>query len=314
MPAPAPIKEAVVQVSPLLWRLGSKVECKKITEPEQSSLATWKDGDSWYMLQTASSEQPPSIPAPSSNDCRLIHEGGTLSAVWAIGNDAFCKVKKWDFETSSESDAIEFVRKHAPQVPVPEVIYTWMDKDQSFLVLKRVPGVTLRDAWQTLSANQQDSILNEVVHLCDILASVTSPLLQNVQGGSVLEPYLAHSGEQTLEPLTVSDCKKYFCRAELDTNPDIGEEFYLYHPDLGPGNIMILDQKISAIIDWESAGFYPRFWISTKPSVSPGHNFYPPVPGVEDHEWRRRLRGRLEEQGYPYFDEWYMKWMRIPRG
>jgi hypothetical protein len=68
------------------------------------------------------------------------------------------------------------------------------------------------------------------------------------------------------------------------------------------------ENEIAAIIDWESAGFYPRFWISTKPSVSPGLDFDPSIPGVEDVEWRRRLRIRLEEVGYPRFADWYMEW------
>lgn len=113
--------------------------------------------------------------------------------------------------------------------------------------------------------------------------------------------------------MTVSECKRYF-HGRFDGTPDIGDKFYLYHPDLGPGNIMVSNQKISAIIDWESAEFYSRFWIATKPSVSPGLDFYPPIPGVEDVEWRRRLRAGLEENGYPRFSEWYMKWKTISRG
>jgi hypothetical protein len=38
-----------------------------------------------------------------------------------------------------------FKQRH-PQVPVPEVIYSWVDGNRSFLVLKRVLGITLRDA------------------------------------------------------------------------------------------------------------------------------------------------------------------------
>lgn len=88
----------------------------------------------------------------------------------------------------------------------------------------------------------------------------------------VLYRNLAHSGRGSLEPLTVYESKKYFLREDLHPNPEIEERFHLYHPDLGPGNILVSSQsqKLSAIINWESAGFYPRFWISTKPSVSRG--------------------------------------------
>lgn len=116
--------------------------------------------------------------------------------------------------------------------------------------------------------------------------------------------------QDTLEPLTVCESKRYFFREDLHPNPEIGKQFHFYHPDLGPGNIIISNNQISAIIDWEAAGFSPRFWISTKPSVSPGLDFYPPIPGVDDIEWRRRLRMKLEEQGYPRFADWFMEWRK----
>lgn len=310
MSAPVPIKNSIMQVSPSLWRLGTTMECERVEEPNNLGVAAWKDGDSWYTLRIASSEQPSEIAATSSSEFCLVHEGGTLSAVWAIGNNAFCKVKYWDSSTTSESETIEFVRRNVPQVPTPEVIYSWVDRGRSFLLLRRVRGATLRDTWETLSPAEQDSILCEVVHLCGALASITSTQLQNVQGGPVLEPYLAHSKKDSLEPLTVSECKQYFFRADLHPNPEIEEQFHLYHPDLGPGNIIISNKKISAIIDWEATGFYPRFWIATKPSVSPGLDFHPPIPGVDDVEWRRRLRMKLEEYHYPRFAEWYMEWRK----
>ncbi|KAJ5446744.1 hypothetical protein N7445_001565 [Penicillium cf. griseofulvum] len=310
MPSSVPIRNSVVQISHSTWRLGCTIECDRIAEPDDTCAAAWKDGEYWYILRLATSEQPPDATPANPHEVRLIHEGGTQSAVWAIGNNALCKVHHWSSDTTSESETIKFVQKKAPQVPVPEVVYSWVDGNRSFLVLKRAPGITLRDAWGTMSATQHDSILEEVVHMCDILASITSERLQNVYGGPVLEPYLAHSERDSLEPLSVCESKRYFFREDLHPNPEIEERFLLYHPDLGPGNILVSNQKLSAIIDWECAGFYPRFWISTKPSVSPGLNFHPPISGIDETEWRKRLRTKLEERGYPRFAEWFMEWRR----
>ncbi|KAJ6180782.1 hypothetical protein N7519_011243, partial [Penicillium mononematosum] len=198
--------------------------------PDDTCTSAWRDGENWYILQPASeqpapSEQSPDATPADSHEVRLIHTGDTLSAVWAIGNNDICKVHHWSSDTTSESETIKFVQKMAPQVPIPEVINSWVDRERSFLVLKRVPGITLRDAWGTMSATQQDSILNEVVYSCERLASITSERLQNVSGGPDLHP-----------------------------NPEIEERFHLYHPDLGPGNILIYNQRLAAIIDWECAG------------------------------------------------------------
>lgn len=122
-----------------------------------------------------------------------------MSAVWAVGNNAFCKVKSWTADMPLESTAIQFVQSE-------------------FLLLERAEGTTLRDAWQTMSIPQQEFILDEVVHLCNLFASVTSERLQGVQGGPVLEPYLAHSDKDTLEPLNVCESKCYFFREDLHPN------------------------------------------------------------------------------------------------
>jgi serine/threonine protein kinase len=304
-----------VQISPSTWCLGCTVQCDRVAEPDDTCTAAWRDGEDWYTLRPVSEQPAPSEKSPvatpaDSHEVSLIHTGGTLSAVWAIGNNAICKVHHWSPDTTSESETIKFVQKMAPQVPIPKVITSWVDGERSFLVLKRVPGITLRDAWGTMSASQQDSILNEVVHCCEILASITSERLQDVSGGPVLEPYLAHSGKDSLEPLNVCESKEYFFRVDLHPNPEIKERFHLYHPDLGPGNILIYDQRLAAIIDWESAGFYPHFWISTKPSVSRGLDFCPPIPGIDETEWRKRLRMKLQDRGYPRFAEWFMEWRK----
>ena len=92
-------------------------------------------------------------------------------------------------------------------------------------------------------------------------------------------------------------------------SPALGAEFHFYHPDLGPSNIIMSDDgSVAGIIDWESAGFYPRFWIATKPAFGPGLDFDPPVAGFEDPEWRRRLRRELENLGFPHAAFWWMKW------
>src|SRR5699024_2625615 len=98
---------------------------------------------------------------------------------------------------------------------------------------QRAESTILRDAWQTMSIPQQESILDEVVHLCNLFASVTSERLQGVQGGPALEPYLAHSRKDTLDPLTVCESKRYFFWKDRHPNPEIGSRFPFYHPDLG---------------------------------------------------------------------------------
>ena len=213
-------------------------------------------------------------------------------------------------EIESEDKTSTFVNEVAPQLSTPEVIHAWIDHDRSFLILRRIEGSTLRDAWASLSLSQRQSVVETVATYCDLLAQNTSKTLGTATGRPVLELYLSPTVSEFLGLLTQKECERYFS-ASSEECPTIEEGFHFYHPGLGPSNIMISnDGKVAGVLDWESAGYYPAFWIATKPAVSPAFNFDPQIPEHEEHEWRKRLRDELERLGYPQMGEWYMKWFR----
>jgi hypothetical protein len=103
--------------------------------------------------------------------------------------------------------------------------------------------------------------------------------------------------------------------AELhpDIQLKIGETFHFYHADLGPTNILISDngEEISGIIDWESAGVYPRFWIGTKPLVSAGFYLSPGQDWEKRKAWSVIFANALEQRGFgPQLDV-YKSWKAV---
>jgi len=303
-----PLNQSIRQVGPTRWQIGSLV-CERIeTTPPTDALATWEEHNCMYIIRETEDVGiaiPPFV--ESSDELQLVHQGGSLSAVWAIGKQAFCKVKAWNPAVESEDKTIAFVKKIAPQISTPEVIYTWTYQDRSFLILKRIEGSTLRNAWTSLPPSRRNAIITTIAYYCNVLAQNTSQMLRSVSGKPVLEPYLAPSGSDLLGSYTHEECARYFSASSGEC-PTLGRVFNFYHPDLGPGNIIVSDGRVAGIIDWEAAGYYPRFWIATKPSVSPGLDFCPPIAEFDDFEWRKRLRIELETWGYPQASEWYMKW------
>ncbi|POR35819.1 Uncharacterized protein TPAR_03986 [Tolypocladium paradoxum] len=317
------IVESVKQVSANRWRMGrALLECERLSpdnllRPNDGALATWKDGNDWFILRASGdADAGEARTVPDKEDgpgdtVRLVHQLGSSSAVWAVGRDAFCKVKTWYPGLESEAKTIAFVREHCPQIPLPDVVYEYIDGDKSFLILKRVPGRTLRDAWADLSSASRNCILATVVDFCEAMATQTAPCLQSVTGGPIDEPYLSPDGARPFGPLTVQQGISYFSATLAESAPDWGAEFHFYHADLGPSNIMVSAAgAVTGILDWELAGFFPRFWISTKPSVSPGLNFCPSVADSEDYEWRKMLRLSLEMKGFSRAADWYMEWTK----
>ncbi len=112
------------------------------------------------------------IPAPN-----LIYNSGTSGAVWAIGS-AICKAKAWVEGMETEADTIRYLWGRF-DIPVPEIIYDWVDKDasRSFLILKPVDGETLQRAWPSLSDHQRNGVAAQVAQYCEILAETTSDSL-----------------------------------------------------------------------------------------------------------------------------------------
>ncbi|KND88704.1 hypothetical protein TOPH_06605 [Tolypocladium ophioglossoides CBS 100239] len=80
----------------------------------------------------------------------------------------------------------------------------------------------------------------------------------------------------------------------------------LSHADLNPNNIMVKDGHITAIIDWEFAGWYPEYWDYTKMYWSERPlwaNFYRAVeeePGITKYPDERAAELAIWKRMHPW--------------
>jgi len=290
--------------------LGSSKICERASTTNPSNTITsWEDGEEGTFYLRERVETDPSLPE-NSIATGLVHQGGTSAAVWNIGTSAFCKVKAWCEGLEPEDDTIRFVARNAPGIPLPELVYSWVDHDwnRSFLILKRVRGQTLQDAWPQLSPPQTSQIASQVAQYCSELAGITSVTFESATGRGVLEPYLTAAASEPpshpswkprpLGPFSLEDLNSYLLRQSITHYPAIGLSLHFYHADLGPGNIMVSDEgNIEGILDWESAGFYPRWWIASKPMLSAGF-YLNSTEGTKWDAWRDLLGSMLKKEGF----------------
>jgi len=125
-------------------------------------------------------------------------------------------------------------------------------------------------------------------------------------------PYLTHDRDfalpswvpHLLGPLSQEELQAYLTKQNPDTQIKVKGPFHFYHGNLGPTNILVPDEaEINGITDWESAGYYPRFWIDTKPLVSAGFYFSSAKDLVNKKAWAVLLGKYLERKGFgPYLD------------
>ena len=219
-----------------------------------------------------------------------------------------------------EAEKIRFVAEKAPEVPVPEVVYTWIDHDldRSFLITKRVEGEILDKAWPKLSPPQRTQIADDVARFCVALAANTSTRYETVTGLPVSnERWLMDDTPEShltwqprfLGPFSQGAMLAYLTKISTEPPPEIDAEFHFYHADLGPTNIMVSnDGRLSGIIDWESAAYYPRFWLATKPLITWAFSL-DCEKGEDRKSWRTLLVQGLEAKGgFKPLDEAYRRW------
>ena len=129
-------------------------------------------------------------------------------------------------------------------------------------------------------------------------------MLATAKGKPVYESYLAPQPSELVGPLTYEQFLQTFS-VSAHLFLQVGR-FHFYHSDLEPTNIMMTKEgDVAGVIDWESADYYPAFWIATKPSVSADLDFDPVPEGSDSFEWRKSLRMKLERQGFSQAFSWF---------
>ncbi len=90
------------------------------------------------------------------------------------------------------------------------------------------------------------------------------------------------------------------------------KKLLFHHADLGSTNIKIMVDEdgttnVTRLPDWESAEYFPKRWVSTKPHVSGGMDF--DWNGEPDEwVWELLLSTVLDEMGYPSSGDGFWKW------
>lgn len=303
--------------------LGTSRICVRIAcseAPPLGSLASWQDGDSIvHVLQRNS----PAIESLNF-DYQLIHEVGSSNAVWTLGNNAICKVTPWKEEYQLEADTLAFISRELPSVPIPQVLYTWIDKpiNRSFLIMKRIHARTINQAWADLSHQQRLNLAKTVAQYTALVATKTSKRYQTVSGYGVSfgpgqryprDSPIHHWFPRTVGPMSAGEYRKYLETLSSNPFPDFDDDLILLHDDQGPTNVLVSDDgnSVAAIIDWANAAYYPRFWANTIIYVVGGFIMEDErVPEAERCDWAKMLSAALEAQGFQERKEQYQAWRK----
>jgi aminoglycoside phosphotransferase len=164
-------------------------------------------------------------------------------------------------DLKSEKEILEIVRANI-SIPVPQVYDYYKSAEFEHLILERLPGVTLEEAWPTLEAQEKKRITDEVVALLGEIRKLHSPyikaaLLHRKPLQSDIRDVAELNQERFGEFLNNEHISTYVAARTncLRSLPNV-----LTHGDLDWSNILIANKKVSGIINWEYSGYFPAYW------------------------------------------------------
>jgi len=187
-----------------------------------------------------------------------------------FGCDHDAEVRALQFVHGRLSVPTPRVLHHAPFTDAVVAPWDWME-GVWYLFMEECPGVPLETVIGGISPTEFDHIANQLLVIIDEMRSYTSKTIGSVTGGPYdnrfmsfpwhpphafpsIKEYLNHYRGMFLEFCGPEFAKELFSHFPTDS------QVHFTHGDLLPQNILVDGSKVTAIIDWETAVYYPKFW------------------------------------------------------
>ncbi|OQD68439.1 hypothetical protein PENDEC_c035G04615 [Penicillium decumbens] len=172
-----------------------------------------------------------------------------------------------------EAEALRFVAANTT-IPVPKVHdVRWKDGKVMAIVMDYMPGKPLDDAWDTLDSNQKLSIADQLHSYMSQLRDLKGDYIGGADRGKAIigRRFSIECGpfdsEQQFHEFILGDIRE----SAPDLLRDIAKsalmdnhEIVFTHSDFAPRNVLVQGDRVTAILDWEYAGWYPEYWEYTQ--------------------------------------------------
>ena len=226
--------------------------------------------------------------------CTLITKEALDSATWIVGErgdkhgvyvTASGVVVKYGHHVRAQQEAttINFIRAACLQIPVPKVLDAWEEGEGEdavgYLAMSQMPGAMLSERWPAMGEPQRERVLKDLKEILQQLQGIHAPataLIGAIYGGPAVDVRARHAEfggpfetesefNKWLVSLIHPESMQYRGLFYIDTIQNClrkyNHQLRFAHGDLGLHNILVSeDGMITAIIDWEFAGWYPEYW------------------------------------------------------
>ncbi|CZT18042.1 uncharacterized protein RCC_03880 [Ramularia collo-cygni] len=238
---------------------------------------------------------------------RLYKRSGTCIP---ISRHKIVKIQRQEDGESShlaEATTMQFVSAKT-SLPVPKVYCTFERKGRGYIVMERIRGQMLSVVLPSLSEASKDSLFSQLRTAMDELRALEPPsmAMQSCVGASLLDFRIAHTRGKRFGPFdSIPEFHRWlrrWCQPPLANIHWSDEEKLAIekmikrqdraswpppvftHADLHSCNIIVQNEKLVGIIDWEFSGWYPSYWEYTSAWCT----------AVVARNWRKHLEHFLD--------------------
>jgi serine/threonine protein kinase len=204
----------------------------------------------------------------------------------------------------AEAEAMRYVADNT-SIPVPNVKSYWPAEGVTYITMNVIDGTELHLAWHNMSHATKRRVVDQLKGYLAQLRALKPPIdgaVASVTGGALrdasrvgFEPFGPFQNHNDFHQFLRGNLPLQTFETMINSDEVVNSHHKHYatkftHGDLAPRNIMVKsDGTITAIVDWDSAGWFPEYWEYTKAHFTP----YAPDDWVENIG---EMTGRYDQQ------------------
>ncbi|QKX64195.1 uncharacterized protein TRUGW13939_11368 [Talaromyces rugulosus] len=174
----------------------------------------------------------------------------------------------------AEAHTLRLVEQ-STHIPAPRAIDVLKTPRFSYLLMTCVPGRPIGQLIDSMTDEELKQVVTDlkeyVAELRTIPNQTTEFQICNSEGGGILDWRIPDSQREELRFKTEAEFNKYLTgyvveeyRRRASISHNVRHEIFFTHGDLNLRNILAENGKITGIVDWENAGWFPEYWEYTK--------------------------------------------------
>lgn len=189
-------------------------------------------------------------------------------------------------DARGEPAALKLLERYAPSVPSPLFVdlLPLVADGKPWLIMTGLPGRRLDEVINRMTYPERHQLAEDLATALEEYRDIPnlSPFtIASASGGRIQDPRVSSSSNGCGPYTTETEFNRQITRGcttdLLKVFPDAHAREHgivFTHADLHPSNILVDAGRLSGIVDWQFAGFYPAYWEYTKAMRSVRHEEY----------------------------------------